>query len=93
MITEIPLIPTVPRGLKEAAQRGTLVPFVGAGASVLGGCPTWSKLADDALAACIKAEKFNHGQHEQIRHLGARMKLSIAGRLNKNTGYVSIMGS
>jgi hypothetical protein len=78
MSNEIPLIPLIPQGLRDAAQRGTLIPFVGAGASVLGGCPTWSKLADDALTACIKAEKFNHGQHEQIRHLGPRMKLSIA---------------
>jgi len=77
MSNEIPLIPRIPQGLRDAAQRGTLIPFVGAGASVLGGCPTWSKLADDALTACIKAEKFNHGQHEQIRHLGPRMKLSI----------------
>jgi hypothetical protein len=27
----IPFIPTVPPGLREAAQRGTLIPFVGAG--------------------------------------------------------------
>jgi hypothetical protein len=78
MSNEIPLIPIVPQGLRAAAQRGTLVPFVGAGASVLGGCPMWDTLADAALAACIKAEKFNHGQHAQIRHLSPRMKLSIA---------------
>lgn len=78
MSNEIPLIPTIPLGLRDAAQRGTLVPFVGAGVSMLGGCPSWAKLADDALAACIKAEKFNHGQHEQIRYLVPRMKLSIA---------------
>jgi SIR2-like domain len=78
MNNEIPPIPTIPQALRDAAQRGTLVPFVGAGASMLGGCPTWATLADAALAACIKAEKFNHGQHAQIRHLSPRMKLSIA---------------
>jgi hypothetical protein len=78
MSTEIPLIPPIPQGLLDAALRGTLIPFVGAGASVLGGCPNWAQFADGALKACIKAEKFNHGQYEQIRHLTPRMKLSIA---------------
>lgn len=75
---EIPLIPSIPQGLRDAAQRGTLIPFVGAGASVLAGCPTWGQLADGALSACIEADKFNHGQLEQIKHLLPRMKLSIA---------------
>jgi SIR2-like protein len=86
MISDIPLLPPIPRGLKDAALRGTLVPFIGAGASLLGGCPSWSKLADDALTACIKAEKFNHGQHEQIRHLTPRMKLSIARAIEQEHG-------
>ncbi|KRR14931.1 hypothetical protein CQ12_32350 [Bradyrhizobium jicamae] len=74
----IPLIPVIPQALREAAHRGTLIPFVGAGASRLAGCPTWAQLADGALMACITANKFNHGQMEQIRHLSPRMKLSIA---------------
>src|SRR5882757_7935564 len=78
MSDEIPPIPVIPQGLRDAAQRGTLIPFVGAGASVLAGCPTWAQLADGALQACIEAEKFNHGQYEQIRYLLPRMKLSIA---------------
>lgn len=78
MPEEIPLIPSVPQGLREAAQRGTLVPFVGAGASVLAGCPTWGQLADGALRACIAESRFSHGQMDQIRSLGPRMKLSIA---------------
>jgi hypothetical protein len=86
MDNEIPPIPTIPQGLRDAAQRGTLVPFVGAGASVLGGCPTWATLADNALSACIKAEKFNHGQLAQIRHLGPRMKLSIARAIEAEHG-------
>jgi hypothetical protein len=75
---EIPLIPPIPQALRDAAQRGTLIPFVGAGTSVLAGCPTWAQLADGALLACIAAGKFNHGQYAQIRHLPPRMKLSIA---------------
>lgn len=78
MSAEIPLIPSIPQGLRDAAQVGRLIPFVGAGASVLGGCPNWTQLADGALRACISAERFNHGQYEQIRHLTPRMRLSIA---------------
>jgi hypothetical protein len=86
MKNEIPLIPRIPQELKDAAQLGTLVPFVGAGVSMLGGCPSWTKLANDALAACIRAEKFNHGQYEQIRHLVPRMKLSIARAIEQEHG-------
>jgi hypothetical protein len=78
MAEDIPLIPIIPQALRDAAHRGTLIPFVGAGASVLSGCPTWAQLADGALAACIEADKFNHGQMAQIRHLSPRMKISIA---------------
>ncbi|SDP22035.1 SIR2 family protein [Afipia sp. GAS231] len=86
MSDEIPLIPSVPQGLREAAQRGTLIPFVGAGASVLAGCPTWGQLADGALKACIAADKFTHGQMDQIRHLTPRMKISIARAVEAEHG-------
>lgn len=71
-------IPAVPQPLRDAAQRGTLIPFVGAGASVLSGCPTWDQLADNALRACIDAGKFSYAQLAQIEHLSPRVKLSIA---------------
>jgi len=71
-------IPAIPQTLRDAAQRGTLIPFVGAGASVLAGCPTWEQLADGALRACIEANKFSHAQLAQIEHLSPRVKLSIA---------------
>jgi hypothetical protein len=86
MSDEVPLIPVVPQGLREAAQRGKLIPFVGAGASVLAGCPTWAQLADGALAACIAADKFTHGQMDQIRHLTPRMKISIARAVEAEHG-------
>jgi hypothetical protein len=53
-------IPAIPQPLRDAAQRGMLIPFVGAGASVLAGCPTWGQLADGALQACIEANKFTY---------------------------------
>lgn len=71
-------IPKIPPGLKDAAQRGVLIPFVGAGASVLAGCPTWAQLADGALRACIEANKFTYAQLAQIEHLSPRVMLSIA---------------
>ena len=86
MSDEIPLIPGVPQGLKDAAQRGTIIPFVGAGASVLAGCPTWGQLADGALMSCIAADKFTHGQMAQIRHLSPRMKISIARAIEADHG-------
>ena len=69
-------IPTVPPGLREAAQRGVLIPFIGAGASRLAGCPTWGEFADKALKACVDEEKLTHGQLAQIDHLTPRVKLS-----------------
>jgi hypothetical protein len=71
-------MPTIPQPLRDAARRGTLIPFIGAGASVLAGCPTWGQLADGALRACIEANKFTYAQLAQIEHLSPRVKLSIA---------------
>lgn len=80
-------IPTIPPGLKDAAQRGELIPFVGAGVSVLAGCPTWAKLADGALRACVEENKFSYGQLAQIENLTPRMKLSIARGLEFEHGF------
>jgi hypothetical protein len=80
-------IPTIPPGLKDAAQRGVLIPFVGAGVSVLAGCPTWAKLADGALRACIEENKFTYGQLAQIENLTPRVKLSIARGLEIEHGF------
>jgi hypothetical protein len=45
MSEDILPIPPIPSGLREAAQRGTLIPFIGAGASRIAGCPSWSEFA------------------------------------------------
>jgi len=49
MNPEIAPIPDVPETLREAAQLSKLVPFVGAGASKLAGCPDWDEFANGAL--------------------------------------------
>ena len=76
-------IPRIPDGLRQAAQRGRLVIFVGAGVSKLAGCPDWSEFADAALNTLVQQRKFSHGQLDQVSHLNPRVKLSIARRLQK----------
>ncbi|HEY3489801.1 MAG TPA: SIR2 family protein [Candidatus Deferrimicrobiaceae bacterium] len=80
----IPKKPTdVPAGLREAAQRGTLIPFVGAGASILAGCPGWAEFADGALSHFVAHGMFTYSQLDQIKHLNPRVKLSLAMALQK----------
>lgn len=71
-------IPPLPLGLKEAALRGTLIPFVGAGASRLAGCPNWVEFADRTLRYFVEQGKFSHGQLAQLSQQHPRVKLSIA---------------
>lgn len=85
MSEEILSIPHIPSGLREAAQRGVLIPFVGAGASRIAGCPSWPELADAALRSLVNRGHFSHKQIDQIKHLSPRMKLSIALGIAKNS--------
>lgn len=71
-------IPHVPPGLREAALRGILIPFIGAGVSRIAGCPSWPDLADGALRFLVGQGKFSHSQLDQIKNLNPRVKLSIA---------------
>jgi len=81
MPEELFAIPSVPDGLREAARRGLLVPFIGAGVSRLAGCPSWVDFADAVLRSLIQAGKFSYSQLDQIRNLNPRVKLSFARRL------------
>jgi hypothetical protein len=74
-------LPDMPPGLREAAQQGRLVPFVGAGASRIAGCPGWGDFADGSLRALIDAGKLTYAQFDQIAHLPPRVKLSICRQL------------
>ena len=62
MSAEILPIPAIPSGLREAAARATLIPFVGAGVSRLAGCPGWSEFADGALQWFVDLDKFTYAQ-------------------------------
>jgi hypothetical protein len=74
-------VPPLPDGLKEAALRGTLIPFIGAGASPLAGCPNWTEFADKALRYFVERGKLTHGQLAQLNNQPPRVKLSIARAL------------
>ncbi|HXJ01396.1 MAG TPA: SIR2 family protein [Micropepsaceae bacterium] len=63
-----------------------MIPFIGAGASRLAGCPGWGELADSALRSFVDHGKFSYGQLDQIRHLNPRVKLSIALGLQAEHG-------
>ena len=81
-----PANPQVPQQLRDAAQVGKLIPFVGAGVSRIAGCPNWEELANAALNVFIEHGKFNHAQLDQLTHLNPRIKLSIALALQSTTG-------
>lgn len=71
-------IPIIPESLREAAKLGLVVPFVGAGVSLIAGCPSWSQFADDALRLLVEKQAFTYGQLDQIRNLSPRVRLSLA---------------
>jgi hypothetical protein len=80
---EIPLIPDLPSGLREAAVRGRLIPFVGAGASMIAGCPNWTEFANRSLQFFIDQGTFTHSQLDQIKNLHPRVKLTLALSLER----------
>jgi hypothetical protein len=76
-------IPELPSGLRDAALKGTLIPFVGAGASRLAGCPNWAEFTDRALRYFVDQGKFSHSQLAQLSQQPPRVKLSIARSLQR----------
>lgn len=88
MLEQLLPIPEIPGGLREAAQLGKLIPFIGAGASRLAGCPDWNAFADAALKSLVDEGKFTYSQFDQISHLHPRVKLSLARTLAAETGSV-----
>jgi len=76
-------LPSVPEGLREAAQRGILIPFIGAGVSRLAGCPDWNTFADGALRIFVDQKKLSYSELAQINQLSPRIKLSLARALEE----------
>lgn len=78
MSDEIPLYPPIPDRLRLAAKQGTLIPFIGAGVSQLGGCPGWDEFANATLRFFVREGKLSHAQLDQLSSLSARVKLAVA---------------
>src|SRR5229473_1209622 len=78
MSSKLQSIPDIPAGLREAAARTTLVPFIGASTSRLAGCPGWKDFADKSLRWLVQQGKFSYSQLDQISYLHPRVKLSLA---------------
>lgn len=75
-LTDVPLLP---RELIDAALDGQLVLFVGAGASMLVGLPSWVGLAKLAFDTLIANRVLNYAELEHLRSLNdPKMQLSIA---------------
>jgi hypothetical protein len=62
MIERIDPIPQIPKALHLAALQRKLVPFIGAGVSQLGGCPSWHDFANRALRFFVTHGKLSHAQ-------------------------------
>ena len=62
------------------------MPFIGAGLSLIAGCPSWAQLAREALRTFVDRGTFSHAQLAQIEHIGPRIKLSLALGMERETG-------
>ena len=85
MIDRFDKYPDIPDGLKVAAHRKSLVPFIGAGVSRIIGYPNWEEFAVKALKFFVTERKLNHAQFDQIldRKLSPRIILSLAKNLEE----------
>ncbi len=75
---DISEFPCIPEEMLLAAKMGVLVPFVGAGVSMLAGCPSWSGFADGALKSFVHTKHLSRAQYDQLMGLPARVKLTLA---------------
>ncbi|MGK0269564.1 MAG: hypothetical protein ACI88H_000196 [Cocleimonas sp.] len=81
--------PDLPPELKDAALHGKLVLFVGAGASMLVGMPSWWQLATKALQELVEIDAINYAELEQLKKLpDPKKQLSIADIIAKQNGHV-----
>ena len=71
-------IPAIPPELLDAAQRGQLVIFIGAGVSSLVGARSWTDFAEALLVDLAARGLLSFGDLDQLRPLDARKKISVA---------------
>ena len=73
----------LPKEVKEAAESGNLVFFIGAGISRLLGLPSWEDLAKKSLQKLREKNIFNHAKIKQLESLHPRQILSISQLADK----------
>lgn len=88
LVTQIRADRAIPEGLIQAASLGTLVPFIGAGASSIAGCPRWGEFADRALDSLVRDGTLSAAQRSQLSSLSPRVKLSVAKLTAARAGSV-----
>ena len=83
-----PLVP-VPPEVREAANRGKLIFFVGSGVSQRLKLPSWDELANRVLEqlASLDSVDFDYNDIQALKSLDPRQRLSIAEILNKDLDY------
>lgn len=79
-------LPPVPGEIIEAAKDGRLVLFVGAGASMMVGMPSWGGLAVAALNSLVESGCINYSELEQLKKLDPKKQLSIADFISQEKG-------
>ena len=70
--------PVLPEEIIQAGLNGELVIFVGAGASMSLGLPSWTSLAWNALQSLQAMGLLNFSELEQLKSLEPKKQLSIA---------------
>ncbi len=77
-------ITTIPDGIMDAASRGTLILFIGAGVSQIIGGPTWKQFAEKYLEHLYDHKCITYHEFANLRELNdARKILSICENISK----------
>lgn len=79
-------IPEVPEQILEAASRGKLAIFIGAGVSRIIGCPSWEEFAKILLNDLCEKNVIDYFEKEELSKFHARKVLSICDEIYKKEG-------
>lgn len=80
----IPAIPKVPQAIRDAASKGELVIFIGAGVSKIIGCPSWKEFALKYLDTLRDSGRINFFEYERLSEEDPKRLLTICQRIIKD---------